>query len=73
MNLLFIMTDQQRADSIGPNRHPCADYPERELRRELFEFMLYARVTEDDRGSRPTKRETRLHDEAKTACEPEIV
>ncbi|MFC1736981.1 sulfatase-like hydrolase/transferase [Candidatus Hydrogenedentota bacterium] len=30
MNVLFIMTDQQRADSIGPDRHPCADYPHME-------------------------------------------
>ena len=27
MNVLFIMTDQQRADSFGPGRHPCANYP----------------------------------------------
>ena len=27
MNVLFIMTDQQRADSIGPARHACANYP----------------------------------------------
>ena len=26
-NVVFIMTDQQRADSFGANRHPCADYP----------------------------------------------
>lgn len=26
-NVVFIMTDQQRADSFGPNRHPCADFP----------------------------------------------
>ncbi len=26
-NILFIMTDQQRADTIGPGRHPMADYP----------------------------------------------
>ena len=26
-NVLFIMTDQQRADTIGQNRHPCANYP----------------------------------------------
>jgi arylsulfatase A-like enzyme len=44
-----------------------------ELRRELFELMLHARVTEDNRGSRPTRSQIRLHDEAKTAFEPEIV
>ncbi|MBD2867198.1 sulfatase-like hydrolase/transferase [Paenibacillus arenilitoris] len=39
MNVLFIMTDQQRADSIGPNRHPCADYPNMEkLRSESVAF-----------------------------------
>jgi len=27
LNVVFIMTDQQRADSFGPDRHPCADYP----------------------------------------------
>src|SRR5918998_622084 len=27
MNVVFIMADQQRADSFGPGRHPCADYP----------------------------------------------
>jgi choline-sulfatase len=26
-NILFIMADQQRADSFGPNRHPCANFP----------------------------------------------
>lgn len=39
MNVVFIMTDQQRADSIGPNRHPCANYPHMErLRRESVSF-----------------------------------
>jgi len=39
MNVIFIMTDQQRADSIGPNRHPCADYPNMEqLRSESVSF-----------------------------------
>ena len=27
MNVVFVMADQQRADSFGPGRHPCADYP----------------------------------------------
>jgi arylsulfatase len=27
MNVVFLMADQQRADSFGPGRHPCADYP----------------------------------------------
>ena len=26
-NVIMIMTDQQRADMVGPNRHPCADFP----------------------------------------------
>lgn len=26
-NIVFIMADQQRADSFGPERHPCANYP----------------------------------------------
>jgi arylsulfatase A-like enzyme len=43
-----------------------------ELRRELFELMLHARMTEDDNGSRLTRRQRRLFDEAKSACEPEI-
>lgn len=30
VNLVFIMTDQQRADSIGPDRHPCAGFPRME-------------------------------------------
>jgi arylsulfatase len=39
MNVIFIMTDQQRADSIGSNRHPCADYPNMEqLRSESVWF-----------------------------------
>lgn len=38
-NILFIMSDQQRADTIGPNRHPCADYPNLEgLMRESVSF-----------------------------------
>lgn len=33
------MSDQQRADSIGPGRHPCADYPNMEqLRGESVSF-----------------------------------
>jgi arylsulfatase len=27
MNVLFIMSDQQRYDSFGRGRHPCADHP----------------------------------------------
>lgn len=27
MNVIYIMSDQQRADSYGPGRHPCADFP----------------------------------------------
>ncbi len=39
MNVVFIMSDQQRADSIGPGRHPCADYPVLErLRGESLSF-----------------------------------
>ena len=39
MNVIFIMTDQQRADSIGSNRHPCANYPHMEqLRKESISF-----------------------------------
>jgi arylsulfatase len=39
MNVVFIMTDQQRADSIGVNRHPCADFPAMEqLRSESVSF-----------------------------------
>ena len=26
MNVVFVMADQQRADSFGPGRHPCADH-----------------------------------------------
>ena len=33
-NVLFIMTDQQRADMIGPGKHPCADFPNLERLRE---------------------------------------
>lgn len=29
-NILFIVTDQQRADTIGPGRHPMANYPHME-------------------------------------------
>jgi arylsulfatase len=39
VNVVFIMSDQQRVDSIGPNRHPCADYPVLErLRGESLSF-----------------------------------
>ena len=39
MNVIFIMTDQQRADSIGSRRHPCANYPNMEkLRGESINF-----------------------------------
>ncbi len=39
MNVLFIMSDQQRVDSFGPNRHPCADFPVMErLRSESLSF-----------------------------------
>ncbi len=39
MNVVFIMADQQRADSVGPDRHPCADYPVLErLRSESISF-----------------------------------
>jgi arylsulfatase len=27
MNVIYIMGDQQRADSYGPGRHPCANFP----------------------------------------------
>ena len=27
MNVIYILTDQQRADSYGPGRHACADFP----------------------------------------------
>ena len=38
-NVLFVMADQQRADSFGPDRHPCADYPNLEgLARESVVF-----------------------------------
>ena len=44
MNVVFVMSDQQRADSVGPNRHPCADFPVMEqLREESVSFeSLYA-------------------------------
>ena len=39
MNVIFIMSDQQRCDSIGPDRHPCADYPVMErLRSQSVSF-----------------------------------
>ncbi|MGP4079232.1 sulfatase-like hydrolase/transferase [Pseudalkalibacillus sp. R45] len=42
MNVVFIMTDQQRADSIGEDRHPCANYPNMEqLRRESVSFNRF--------------------------------
>lgn len=42
MNVLFIMTDQQRADSIGPGRHPCAGFPRMEkLSSESVTFSRY--------------------------------
>ncbi|WP_188454913.1 sulfatase-like hydrolase/transferase [Virgibacillus oceani] len=42
MNVVFIMTDQQRADVIGENRHPCADFPNMEqLKRESVSFANF--------------------------------
>ncbi|MEQ2526728.1 DUF4976 domain-containing protein [Robertmurraya yapensis] len=39
MNVIFIMTDQQREDSIGPERQPYANYPHMEqLRSESVTF-----------------------------------
>lgn len=41
-NVLFIMSDQQRADTIGPNRHPCANYPSMEaLRKQSVNFEQF--------------------------------
>lgn len=38
-NVLFIMADQQRADTIGPLRQKCAEYPHMEaLRRQSVSF-----------------------------------
>ena len=46
-NVLFIMADQQRFDTIGLHRHPCADYPNMEaLRQESVCFdRFYASAT----------------------------
>jgi len=42
MNVVFIMADQQRADSFGPGRHPCADFPNMErLSRESVTFPRF--------------------------------
>lgn len=41
-NVLFIMADQQRADSIGPGHHPFADFPNMErLRDESVHFTQF--------------------------------
>ena len=42
MNVIFIMSDQQRHGSIGPNRHACADFPRMEqLRSESVVFSNF--------------------------------
>lgn len=42
MNVVFVMADQQRADSLGEQRHPCADYPALErFREESIEFTRF--------------------------------
>nr|WP_144923526.1 sulfatase-like hydrolase/transferase [Paenibacillus bovis] len=43
------------------------------LRSELFELMLHARLIDDDRDNKPTKRDWLLHDEVKASNEPEVV
>ena len=41
-NILFIMADQQRADSFGEGRHPCANYPNLErLKEEAANFTHF--------------------------------
>ncbi|MBU8902009.1 MAG: sulfatase-like hydrolase/transferase [Victivallales bacterium] len=41
-NILFIMADQQRADSFGEGRHPCANYPNLErLKEESANFTQF--------------------------------
>ncbi|WP_099159503.1 sulfatase-like hydrolase/transferase [Virgibacillus ndiopensis] len=49
------------------------DEDSKELRSELFELTLHARMVDDDRDNIPTKREKRLHDEVKSSYEPEVV
>lgn len=45
MNVLVIMTDQQRADSFGPGRHACANFPRMEkLASESVTFTRYYTV-----------------------------
>ena len=41
-NVIMIMTDQQRADMVGTDRHPCADFPVLEqLRNESVCFNQF--------------------------------
>jgi N-acetylglucosamine-6-sulfatase len=44
----------------------------RELRRELFELMLHARLMDDERDSAPTRRENRLREEIRSSYEPQV-
>lgn len=44
-----------------------------EMRSELFELMLHARVADDERDNLPTEREKLLRDEVKASYEPEVV
>jgi arylsulfatase len=44
-----------------------------QLRSQLFELMLHARIADDERDNLPTKREKLLHDEVKASYEPEVV
>lgn len=49
------------------------DKEDSKLRMELFELMLHARVSDDERDNIPTKRERLLHDEISASYEPEVV
>jgi arylsulfatase len=49
-----------------------ADSSAVELRRELFELMLHARMVDDQRDSVPTRREHLLREEVRASYEPQV-
>jgi arylsulfatase A-like enzyme len=58
--------DPQEMNNLFNNRE------EIELRSELFELMLHARIVDDIRDNKPTERETLLREEVRASYEPQV-
>ncbi len=64
------MNDLDRDPNLLENLFDRAEASD--IRSQLFEIMMKARMSDDLRYSVPTEREKRLHGELRTAHEPEI-